>query len=283
MNMAKPLRGALIAAALLLPLAAAAQIERPQTLPQKTLLTTAEIAGADVVQLSADFVENVMRGLPVQHHLERFSALDAAALQATLNTPQRQLAFWINIYNGYTQHFLRTDPALYLSDRPAYFSKPQISLAGARVSLEDIEHGVLRRGATIWTLGHLRVLWTRSDFIRRHAVAAVDYRIHFALNCGARSCPPVMPYRAETLDAQLDAISADYLRREVQTDAATHTVYVPALLLWFSADFGGTAKAKREILRRHGVLAAAATPRLRYRDYDWTLHIENYAVYAPLR
>lgn len=281
--MSLPLRhlGRLCAAAWLLPWSAHAQIERPEVLPRSIMLAEAEIATADAVLLSADFVDRVMHGLPVREHLQRLQGLDPAELQADLDTRQRQLAFWINIYNAYTQHFLRSDPSLYLSDRPAYFAKPQVALAGAQVSLEDIEHGVLRRGATIWTLGHLRVLWTRSAFIRRFAVDAVDYRIHFALNCGARSCPPVMPYREETLDAQLDAISADYLRREVMVDAAAEQVQVPALLLWFSADFGGSAAAKRRILQRHGILLPGSAPSIRYLEYDWTLHIENYAVYAP--
>ncbi len=260
----------------------AGMLLRPEVLPQSVVLDTQRLSEADPVQVSADFVDQVIRDLPVQPYLDYFSALDAALLDARLDTQSRQLAFWINVYNGYTQHFLKSDPSLYLANRSRYFGLDQIAIAGTRVSLEDIEHGVLRRGATIYTLGHVRLLWLRRAFVRRFALVSVDYRIHFALNCGARSCPAVLPYTAEAVDQQLDASSRHYLQRESQFDASTHTVAVPALLRWFSADFdGGSARAKRDILRRHGVLAADAAPRLTYRPYDWTLQIENYAVYAP--
>ncbi len=278
------LRGGLALAALLLSAASAqgGAIERPERLPQVIDLGSQTLAAVDPVQVSAHFVDQVIHDLPVQMHLDYFRTQSPEALDRRLDTQARQVAFWINVYNGYTQYFLKTDPALYLKDRPAYFGLDQIDIAGDRVSLELIEHGILRRGATIYSLGHLRTLFLRSGFVRRFAVEAVDFRIHFALNCGAKSCPPVLPYTADQMDQQLDASSRDYLMREVRYDASRDLAQVPALLRWFSADFdGGSARAKREILRRYGAIPAAASPRLAYREYDWTLQIDNYAVFRP--
>ncbi len=81
---------------------------------------------------------------------------------------------------------------MYQKDRGAFFSKKQIPIAGYTVSMEDIEHGVLRRGATIWSKGYIRIRVFRKDFIQKFVVNTVDFRIHFALNCGAKSCPPVV-------------------------------------------------------------------------------------------
>jgi len=260
----------------------AASISRPVPLPRVVGLEAKALNAADPVQVSAGFVDQVIHDGPVAAWLTYFQQLDADRLDRALDTQARQLAFWINVYNGYTQHFLKHDPALYLKDRPAYFGKDQIDIAGDRVSLEDIEHGVLRRGATIYTLGHVRALWLRRPFVRRFAVDRVDYRIHFALNCGARSCPPVMPYTAQTLEAQLDAGTRDYLQRQVRYDARANTVAVPALLRWFSADFdGGGGAAKRSILRHYDVIPATAEPTIYYLDYDWTLQIANYALFTP--
>lgn len=273
----------LLLAVALLPLqVAAARIERPDTLPRVITLASPVLAANDPVQVSAAFVDAVIHDDPAMPYLSYFQSLDAAILQRSLNTQPRQLAFWINVYNGYTQHFLKSDPALFLRDRPAYFSKQQIAMAGHLVSLHNIEHGVLRRGATIYTLGHVRTLMFRSAFIQRFAVTAVDYRIHFALNCGATSCPAVMPYTADALDTQLDAITRHYLAREASYDVASNAVQVPALLRWFSADFdGGSTAAKRRILQRHGVLPQGANPKLIYRAYDWTLRVRNYALFVP--
>lgn len=227
------------------------------------------------VALSANFVDRVIHDLPVDRHLQLFQAMDPQALDAALDSQEKQMAFWINVYNGYTQYFLKTDPSLYLNDRPAYFSAEQVDLAGASVSLEAIEHGVLRRGATIYTLGHVRLLFFRSDFVKRFAVNAVDYRLHFALNCGALSCPAVIPYTAEAVHAQLDASSRAYLAKEVVVRDGV--AQVPALLRWFSADFGD----KREVLRRYGLIGAEDRPKIEYLDYDWTLKVENYAAIIP--
>lgn len=258
----------------------AAAITTPDPLPRAVEANQAGLDQLDPVTLSANFVDRVIHDLPVAAHLDRFRDLDPDALDAALDTRERRLAFWINIYNGYTQHFLKTDPSLYLNDRPAYFGLDQVAIAHDLVSLEDIEHGVLRRGATTYTLGHVRTLFLRRDFIQRFAVDTVDYRIHFALNCGALSCPPVMPYTATAVDQQLDAMSTCYLQQESRHDADAGRVAVPRLLRWFSADFdGGSDTAKRAILRRYGVIPEGTEPEIDYREYDWTMVIRNYAFY----
>lgn len=248
-------------------------------LPRAVVLDQNTLAAQAPTTLSANFVDRVIHGLPVTQHLALFQTMDPAQLDAALDTQAKQVAFWLNIYNGYTQYFLQSDPTPYLTKRSDYFGAKQVDIAGSLVSLEDIEHGVLRRGATIYTTGFVRLLFFRSAFIKRFAVDAVDYRIHFALNCGALSCPPVLPYLPEKLDAQLDANSRSYLLREVRYDAAANTVFVPRLMGWFSADFGGTAKAKRGILKRYGLIAAEAKPDIEYLPYDWTIQVENYATF----
>lgn len=275
-------RCAAIALLSLATMVSAAEIARPQPLPRAVVVDQAALGELDLVLLSANFVDRVIHDLPVDAHLQLFRSLAPQALDSALDSSARQRAFWLNVYNGYTQHFLKRDPSTYLEDRPKYFGMDQIEIAGETVSLEHIEHGVLRRGATIYTLGHLRILFLRRQFVRRFAVDEVDYRIHFALNCGALSCPPVIPYTAAALDEQLDAISRDYLAREAEYDAAADRVAVPALMRWFSADFnGGSRDAKRKILHRHGVLPAESAASLDYRAYDWTLAIDNYAYYRP--
>ena len=36
------------------------------------------------------------------------------------------------------------------------------------------------------------------------AVDVIDFRIHFALNCGAKSCPPIAFYSYDKINDQLD-------------------------------------------------------------------------------
>ena len=42
-------------------------------------------------------------------------------------------------------------------------------------------------------------------------VVELDPRIHFTLNCGATSCPPIRVYSAPNLDSQLNRAAASFL------------------------------------------------------------------------
>lgn len=248
------------------------------TLPRALVVDQSRLGELSANKLAANFVDRVIHDLPVTEHLDRFQNLDPQVLAAALDSQQKQLAFWINIYNGYTQYLLKTDPGLYLSDRSAFFKKEQIPIAGYTVSMDDIEHGVLRRGAVGFSMGFIRNLSFRKPFIRRFAVDKVDYRIHFALNCGARSCPPVMVYRVDMVNAQLDDNSRYYLNKEVVFDQPRNEIMVPALMRWFRADFGST-EDQLAMLQHFGVLPGGFKPSIAYQDYDWTLAIENYRAF----
>lgn len=248
-------------------------------LPRTVELDQATLAAQPVDVLSANFVDRIIHDLPVDRHLELFEKLDPEALDKALDTQQKQLTFWINIYNGYTQYFLKTDPTLYQEDRSDFFGKEQIAIAGYTVSMEDIEHGVLRRGAVVLSLGFIRNLSLRKPFIRKFAVNEVDYRIHFALNCGAKSCPPVVAYQTEWVDRQLDDSSKDYLQLHVEYLPDDNRVYAPVLMSWFKADFGSDDD-QRAILKKYGTIPQDKDPKINYLDYDWTMQIENYRAYV---
>ena len=246
--------------------------------PRTVIRDQKKLAELTVTELSANLVDRVIHDLPVERHIQLISQLDADELDEALDTQQKQLTFWINIYNGFTQYFLKKDPSLYQQDRGKFFGKKQIEVAGYTVSMEDIEHGVLRRGATVLSAGYIRALWLRSRFIKQFAVDEVDYRIHFALNCGALSCPPVVAYQEDLIDRQLDDNSRYYLQREVVVEDEGKLARIPALMLWFSADFG-SSDDKVQLLIRHGALAPGLNPQLDYLPYDWTIAIENYRSY----
>ena len=248
-------------------------------LPRTIELDQTTLQNQTVDVLSANFVDRVIHDLSVEKHLTLFKELDPDALEAALDTQQKQLTFWVNIYNGYTQYFLKTDPSLYQEDRSDFFKKEQIDIAGFSVSMEDIEHGVLRRGAVVLSMGFIRNLSFRKPFIRQFAVNEVDYRIHFALNCGANSCPPVVAYQTRWVDRQLDDSSRDYLQFHVDYRPEDNKVYAPALMSWFKADFGSDDE-QRAILKKFGAIPQDKNPRVKYLDYDWIMQIENYRAYT---
>ncbi|MDP9046820.1 MAG: DUF547 domain-containing protein, partial [Bacteroidota bacterium] len=103
----------------------------------------------------------------------------------------------------------------------------------------------------------------------------LDYRIHFALNCGAKSCPPIAFYEPEQLDNQLNVAVKTYLKSEATYDNVNNKVAVPALMGWFRGDFGGK-KGMLKILIKNKIIPEGTQPTIRFKKYDWSLYLNNY-------
>ncbi|PSQ44597.1 DUF547 domain-containing protein [Halobacteriales archaeon SW_7_68_16] len=182
-----------------------------------------------------------------------------------------KLAFWIDIYNAAATILHGEQPDRYETRRwglfRALFRDPLVRVAGHDLSLDGIEHGILRRSMTAWGLGYVPRL--RPDrFERRTRVARADPRVHFALNCGAASCPPIAVYTAAGIDDQLDAAVRSYLDAEVAYDPGV-CVEVPRLFLWYRGDFGGKVGVY-EFLERYDAIEPGDRPPLSYADWDWS-------------
>ncbi len=115
-------------------------------------------------------------------------------LHNELTDDNSKKTFWLNIYNAYVQILLKENPGKY-KKRSQFFGDKQIVIAGHRLSLDKIEHGIIRHSKIKWSLGHLNKIFP-GGFEKKARVNKVDYRIHFALNCGAKSCPPIAYYDA---------------------------------------------------------------------------------------
>jgi hypothetical protein len=186
----------------------------------------------------------------------------------------RRVAFWLNLYNALFLHEMLLRPRHgNLLRHARLFDRASYRVGDRRYSLNVIEHGVLRcnsRGPTA-----LRRPLRGTD--PRHAAAPsrLDPRIHFALNCGARSCPPLRFYDDAGLDAQLRLATRSYLEGDVRVDAERGVVTLPRLMRIYRADFG-ERKAQLVFAARH-VPAVAAVLRqierleVEYAPYDWTI------------
>ena len=106
--------------------------------------------------------------------------------------------------------------------------------------MDEIEHGVLRMNKGHPNAG--RQEFEDADPRTQVALTSLDPRIHFALNCGARSCPPIRVYTEDRIEAQLDTASRSFLDQEVSLikDPVTGkwTLELSKLFLWYGEDFG---------------------------------------------
>ena len=205
---------------------------------------------------------------------KELAELNPQDLRTQLNTDAERLAFWINVYNAFAQIELRSDTSLY-TDRAAFFKSRNKIVAGYTMSFNDIEHGILRKNKGLYTLGYLNKI-NHTPVTKDFSVERLDWRIHFALNCDAASCPPVAFYRSDRLHAQLNMATFNYLKREI--DQSGSSLEVPKLFLWFRADFGGP-KGITKILQKFGGLEASETKNWNYKDYDWTVDLNQW--YSP--
>jgi thiol-disulfide isomerase/thioredoxin len=228
------------------------------------------------VQLSQDYIYSAKTGDSVAALSLQLKQLNLSSLTEALSTNDAKKAFWINIYNGFTQATLKTNPDRY-QNRNAFFGKKQVEIAGHKFSLDDIEHGILRRSKIKWSFGHINKFFP-SKVEKALRVAKVDYRIHFALNCGAKSCPPIAFYNPDHLDRQLDVATDAYLSGEVDYDSSSNVLYLPKLMSWFRADFGGK-KGMMEIVKSIHLVPGGAQPKIKFKDYDWTITLNNYKNY----
>jgi hypothetical protein len=209
---------------------------------------------------------------------EQCARLDSLAAQLHHVSPSEidgdhaRTAFWVNLYNGLILHCLCRWPVrgsllfhLRLFDRTAYV------IGGLDYPLNLIEHGILRgnRRAPLRARRPLR----RSDLRLASAPSRSDPRIHFALNCGARSCPPIRDYDPGSLDEQLEIATRAYLAQETAIDAERARVRLPRLMRIYSADFGGLSEKLRFAAARlpelDRLLAGGDRPRVIYTRFDW--------------
>jgi hypothetical protein len=200
---------------------------------------------------------------------------------SSLPNAQSRLAFWINLYNT-----LILDAVIALgvrrsvSERMAgigFFRQAAYSVGGWRLSADDIEHGILRanRGHPFFYLPQFRSDDPRCDWV----VAPFDPRIHFALNCASRSCPPIRAYLPEKLEAQLDLAARSFVTADLEIFPEKGMIRVSSIFKWFAGDFGGRAGTINFILAHlddEGSMSWMAAHRekakLVYKRYDWGLN-----------
>jgi hypothetical protein len=172
-------------------------------------------------------------------------------------SPDQQLAFLINTYNGnqllqVIDHY----PLESIKDVGSFFSSPWskkfFTLFNEPASLDIVEHQMIRK-------------------------LFDEPRIHFAVNCASISCPPLMPqaFVASHLDAQLDAATINFLSDPQANYLQGSTLYLSKIFDWYEEDFGGSVVGfvtgyRPELLQ--GLTQESGALKVAYSPYDWDLN-----------
>jgi hypothetical protein len=178
-----------------------------------------------------------------------------------------KLAFWINAYNAVTidkvikwkpKKSVRQTiiPGVWTSTK--FFTTREHTVAGKRLSQDDIEHEILRKQFK-------------------------DPRIHFAIICASSSCPPLprFAYTAENVQTKLEEETRKYINsdRGMRIDFAENTLYLSKLFDWFSGDFESKSGSILDFLTPYLDEKTLAffkrEPKIGYIHYDWSLNAQE--------
>jgi len=169
--------------------------------------------------------------------------------------------------------------------RRSFFHKVSYLIDGYPYSLHEIEHGVLRCNRR--PPGALFKAFKSSDPRAKYILPKFDARIHFALVCGAKSCPPIKVYNAENIDEALQLATESFINEE--TVIKQNEIILSRLFDWFSNDFGNSQEEVLSFILSFckGDLQAELTSllalengqraKVSFHDYDWNLNVGSMA------
>jgi hypothetical protein len=180
-------------------------------------------------------------------------------LDPRLLNHEEQFAYWINFYNALTVKVVLDEfPVDSIRDIRSLRSlfgpwdKNLVKVAGKKLSLNDIEHRILR---PIWQ----------------------DPRIHFVVNCASIGCPNLAPeaFTADNTERLMERAAIDFINHKRGVEIGDKTV-LSSIFDWYASDFGAN---QSEILSYIGeYYDGADEPKLLEKDlkikyqYDWALN-----------
>jgi hypothetical protein len=190
----------------------------------------------------------------LDRYLNTLAAVDPESL-----SKNEQFAFYTNAYNAWTIKLILTryPDVSSIKDLGSFFRSPWkkkiARIDGQLLTLDQIEHDILRKRFR-------------------------DPRVHFAVNCASKSCPPLQtePFSGDRLDAQLDKAATAFINDSRFNRIDGNTLWVSRIFDWFSKDFkddvigfviryAAAPLRDRLVRNKNGI-------RVRYLDYDWSLN-----------
>uniref|UniRef100_A0A3Q3VWL3 DEP domain-containing protein n=1 Tax=Mola mola TaxID=94237 RepID=A0A3Q3VWL3_MOLML len=233
--------------------------------------------------LSADGKSVDYKGMLMNPAFERYCDLAIQLQRVELLSLSREekLAFFINIYNALVIHgYLRLGAPTNIWQRYRFFNYVSYLIGGEVFTLQDIENGVLRGNRK--GVAQLLRPFSKTDPRLQVALPDAEPLIHFALNCGAKGCPPIKTYTPQDIDSQLRTAAEAFLENDdgCVVDSGKREVRLSQIFKWYKADFGGTdEKLLKWVLEHMGdspkktslkdVLSAGKT-KVSFLPYDWS-------------
>ncbi len=175
----------------------------------------------------------------------------AETISVSKSDAKNYQAFWINAYNlSVIKGIIDNYPTKSPLDHAGFFDKMTYNLGGKKITLNDIEHKLLRAQFN-------------------------DARFHFVLVCGALGCPPLInkAYLPSTLDSQMDtqtkkALNGSFLR----VNAKKKRVQASQIMEWYKGDFTMKGKSEIDFINKYRTEKIPSNFKLSYFPYNWSVN-----------
>jgi len=159
-----------------------------------------------------------------------------------------KMAFWINAYNAFTIDLIVDHypvSSILNLDGGKTWDVKRITLGGKKYSLNQIENEILRP-------------------------AFKDPRIHFALNCAAKSCPPLYnkAFTAENLERTLEQRTRQFINDVNFNSLTAEKASVSKIFEWYAADFGDL----KTYLNKYATVKLNNYAAMGFLEYNWALN-----------
>jgi hypothetical protein len=182
------------------------------------------------------------------------AALDAYCLMLSDNPVQddwsreSSMAYWINAYNAFTLKLIIDNyptKSILNFDGGKTWDVRRIRIGDKKYSLNNIENDILRP-------------------------MFKDPRIHFAINCAAKSCPPIWnhAYTAENLEATLEIRTRSFVNNARYNTISAKGAQVSKIFDWYGVDFGNL----RTFLHKYAETPINSGTAIRFNEYNWDLN-----------
>lgn len=184
------------------------------------------------------------------------SYLKSVADAKVSGSQNAQLAFYLNAYNAIVLHsIIENLPTKSVMKIDGFFKKDAHPVAGKKVTLDHLEHKIIRP-------------------------TFKDARIHFALVCAAVSCPPLKQkaFTEKNVQKFLEANTKAFVPKATKVDTKAKTVTTSKLFEWFTEDFvadeGSVHAYLAKYIPKHAEALKSGDLKIKYSHYDWALNTQ---------
>lgn len=174
-------------------------------------------------------------------HLEEFSPQSDWS-------KNKKLAYWINLYNAWTvKTIVDNHPISSITkiDDGKPWKTKKVKSGSNTYSLDEVENTIIRPRFK-------------------------DGRIHFAVNCAAKSCPPLMnkAWTASNVNSNMEKMTKTFVNNTAFNTISAKKIKISKIFEWYAVDFGELIT----FLNKYSDTKIDASAKIEYIEYDWNLN-----------